>query len=47
MKNARSNISVNELKALKLLAKALLSYNDDQLIKALKHGALIEVEKNG
>ncbi len=47
MKNARSNISVDELKVLKLLAKALLSYNDDQLIQALKHGALIEVEKNG
>lgn len=46
-KNARSNVSTNELKALKHLAKELLSYSDEVLSEAVKQGALIEVENNG
>ncbi len=46
-KNVRANISVDELKALKRLAKELLSYSDKALTEAIKNGALIEVEDNG
>lgn len=46
-KNARANISANELKALKRLAKELLGYNDKALTEAIKHGALFEVESDG
>lgn len=46
-KNARANISADELKALKHLAKELLSYSDKTLSEAVKHGALIEVENDG
>lgn len=46
-KNARANISADELKALKHLAKELLEYSDKALTEAIKHGALIEVENNG
>lgn len=46
-KNARANISAQELKALKLLAKSLLSYSNKALSDAMKHGELIEVENNG
>lgn len=46
-KNARANISSDELKALKYLANELLDYNDYDLRKALKSGVLIEVENNG
>lgn len=46
-KNARSNISVDELKALKHLAKELLAYSNAELAKAIKYGALIKVENNG
>ena len=42
-KNTRGNISVDELKALKHLAKTLLNYSDKALTEAIKHGALIEV----
>ena len=45
-KNARANISVDELKALKCLAKELLAYRDSVLAEAIKHGVLIEVENN-
>ncbi|RUR39437.1 type II toxin-antitoxin system RelE/ParE family toxin [Vreelandella populi] len=45
-KNARANISADELKALKHLAKELLSYSDRALAEAIKHGALIEMENN-
>lgn len=43
-KSVRANISVDELKALKRLAKELLGYSDNELSKAILHGALIEVE---
>lgn len=46
-KNARANISADELKALKHLAKELLGYRDKALTEAIKHGALIEVENDG
>ena len=46
-KNVRSNISAAELKALKHLAKELLSYSDQALTQAIQHGALIEVENDG
>lgn len=46
-KNDRSNISDNELKALKLLAKELLGYSDKALVEAVKASVLIEVENHG
>lgn len=42
-KNSRSNISKEELKALKMYSEVLLSYSDEQLTKAVKDGALLEV----
>jgi len=45
-KNALGNISTDELKALKLLAKELLDYSDKTLTDAIKQGALIEVENH-
>lgn len=46
-KSSRENISITELRALKLLAKELLAYNDELLTKACKNGALIEVKQHG
>ena len=46
-KNARANVRMDELRALKHLAKELMSYSDKALTKAIGHGALIEVEDNG
>jgi len=46
-KNARANVSTDELRALKLLAKELMSYSGKALTKAIQHGALTEVEDNG
>ncbi|QNU62914.1 type II toxin-antitoxin system RelE/ParE family toxin [Vreelandella titanicae] len=46
-KNARANISADELKALKHLAKELIGYSDKALANAIKHGVLIEVENDG
>lgn len=46
-KNMRANVSTDELKALKQLAKELMSYSDKILNKAIQHGALVEVEDNG
>ena len=43
-KNERSNISKDELKALKLMAKDLLGMSDARLKKALKAKELIEVK---
>lgn len=42
-KNARSNITGKELKALRCLAGELLGYTDAALTKAVKAGELIEV----
>jgi len=44
-KNARAKVSVEELAALKHLAKELLSYSDKALAEAIKDGALIELEE--
>ena len=46
-KNSRANINVDELRALKHLAKELLSYSDKHLLEAVKNGVLLEVEHNG
>jgi hypothetical protein len=46
-KNERANIGVKELKALKLLAREVLSYTNPILEKAIKAGELIEVEDDG
>ena len=46
-KNARANVSPHELKALKCLAKELLSYTDSALTDAVEKGALIEVKYDG
>lgn len=46
-KNERANISSDELKALKYLAKELLGYSDKTIKNALKGGVLIEVENSG
>ena len=45
-KNERANISSDELRALKFLAKELLSYSAMSLTKALQTGELIEIEVN-
>lgn len=42
-KNQRDNIESNELKALKRLAKELLSYSNEKLEQAMKAGEIIEV----
>ena len=46
-KNKRANISTKELKALKLLAVHLLSYDDKTLTRALRVNELIEVGNDG
>ena len=43
-KNQRDNIDAREKRALKLMAKELLGYNKRQLGRALRAGALIEIE---
>jgi hypothetical protein len=45
-KNERANISDKELRALKMLAKGLMSYTAAALTKAMKAGELIEIEVN-
>jgi hypothetical protein len=46
-KNARANIKAKELEALKAYAAILLSYSEKDLDKAVKAGALNEVENDG
>lgn len=46
-RNKRANISMKELKALKLLATHLLSYDDKRLTRALRVNELIEVDNDG
>jgi hypothetical protein len=45
-KNERDNVSNDELRALKLLAKELLNYSATSLTKAIQTGELIEIEVN-
>jgi hypothetical protein len=42
-KNERSNVSQNELEALKLLANDLLALTDSQVSEAVKNGSILEV----
>ena len=42
-KSTRSNISVKEMKSLKLLAKELLNYSEEKLKKAIDSGSVEEV----
>src|SRR3990170_38177 len=46
-KNERANIDSDELKALRLLARALLGYSEQGLARAVEAGELIEVSDNG
>ena len=46
-KNKRANISTKELRALKLLATHLLSYDDKTLTRALRFNELVEVDNDG
>ena len=46
-KNERANISNDELKALRLLAKELLGYSEPSLAKAINAGELVEVNDDG
>jgi len=43
-KNERANVGDDELKALKLLARELLSYPAASLTRAIQSGELIEIE---
>ena len=43
-KNAKGNISPNEEKAIKLVARALFAYSDGELLRQIKNGALVEVD---
>ncbi len=45
-KNQRANVSADELKALKLLAKELLGMTKAELTQAIEHGALVEITLN-
>lgn len=45
-KNEKGNISVTELKKLKLLSNILLEISDDKLMKLLELGELYEVNEN-
>ncbi|KTD07224.1 type II toxin-antitoxin system RelE/ParE family toxin [Legionella jamestowniensis] len=44
-KNAKSNISANEEKALKLVAKSLFDYSESEILNLIKEGVLVEVEQ--
>jgi hypothetical protein len=43
-KNTKSNITANEEKAFKIVAKSLLTYSDVELDELIKEGSLIEVK---
>ncbi len=43
-KNARSNITLNEEKAFKIIAKLLLDSSDFEINELIKEGALMEVK---
>ena len=46
-KKARATVSASELRALRRLAKELLSYSEMQIDKALKAKKLMEIRTNG
>lgn len=43
-KNIKSNISSNEEKAFKIIAKSLLAYSESEIEKLIQEGALVEVK---
>jgi len=43
-KNAKDNISSNEEKAFKIIAKSLLTYSDLKIDELIKDGALMEIK---
>ena len=43
-KNAKSNISSNEERAFKIIAKSLLAYSDPELEEFFKEGVLVEIK---
>lgn len=43
-KNTKSNITLNEEKAFKIIAKSLLASSDFEINKLIKEGALVEVK---
>lgn len=43
-KNAKSNITVNEEKAFKIIARSLLAYSDLEIDELIKEGSLVEVK---
>ncbi|WP_028388282.1 type II toxin-antitoxin system RelE/ParE family toxin [Legionella fairfieldensis] len=47
-KNTKSNITINEEKAFKIVAQSLLTYSDLELNELIKDGSLVEIknEKN-
>jgi len=45
-KNEKGNVSINELKKLKLLSNILLEITDDEIAKLVELGELYEVNKN-
>lgn len=45
-KNAKSNIATNEEKAMKILAKELFAYSDEDLRILIQKGSLIEVSND-
>lgn len=45
-KNAKEDVTTNELNALKLLASVFLSYSDEDIARAIKANELLEVKVN-
>lgn len=45
-KNRRANVKSDELKVLKIMAKELLSYSNEEIKSALHQGSLIEVKND-
>lgn len=43
-KNVKSNITLNEEKAFKIISKSLLAYSDFEINELIKAGALVEVK---
>lgn len=43
-KNAKSNISSNEEKAFKIIAKSMLAFSDVEIDRLIEEGALVEVK---
>ena len=46
-KNAKANVTTKELEALQAFAALLLGYGEDDLVKAIEQGELVELEIKG